>query len=374
MKPVAAVIARGRRRGGLVAALVLFWAAAAYADPPSAPLCGINSLYTALRSQGIRTEYAALLRPRYVSSGAGSTIEELRLAAREQGAYCEVLTNLSISDLRHLPCPAILHVKGEYDAPQYDHYVLCAPIAGVGVALYNPPDPLVRGDGNELIPVWDGTAVLVSSEPINMWPIWQSGVLRVLSGAGLILLLAVGAALARRDWPAARRLRLGPLKEAMVILLLGASIGGAYHLLAAQGFAAQRAATAAIADAHFAEPPEVVDLAGALSLLADGARFIDARTVSDFAQGHIPGAINVPPIASRFDRTVSLSDVAKDQRLVVYCQSPACASARLLARRLSRDGFSRISVFAGGWSRWSESVRSDGSSLASDAHTQEPNQ
>lgn len=342
--------------------LVLAWANAATRAseavvPAEGPFCGINSLYTALRAEGFRTDFSSLLQARYVSSADGSTVEELRRAACEQGAECRVLTNLSTSDLCHLDCPAVLHVKNEYDAPQYNHYVLCVPNVGGQLNLYDPPDPLVTSDGSELAAVWDGTAVLVSSKPISLWSIYGHGAVRVAWAAALILLLFGGVVVAKRRGLVPTRVSHGVLRQSLLVVLVGCLSGGVYHCLAPQGFAAQRSAIAAIADAFNAQPAQIVDLPQARSLLVGGARFIDARNASDFAEGHVNGAISIPPNATRLYRSRSLIGVAMDQPMVVYCQGPSCPYAKHLAGRLSRDGYQRISVFAGGWSQWAEAAK-----------------
>src|SRR6266478_6284154 len=94
-------------------------AAATYAVPPAH--CGVYSLYTALRIEGVRVSLADLLQPKYISAADGSTFADLRRAAREHCMDAALLTNLDLSDLKAAKCPIILHVKNEWDAPDYNH-------------------------------------------------------------------------------------------------------------------------------------------------------------------------------------------------------------------------------------------------------------
>ncbi len=51
----------------------------------------------------------------------------------------------------------------------------------------------------------------------------------------------------------------------------------------------------------------------------NGALIIDVRTADEFAQGHLPNAVNIPyeTIGAQF----SQRNIAKEQPVVVYCRS-----------------------------------------------------
>jgi len=329
---------------------------------PNAPLCGVYTLYTALRAEGVEVRFSDLLRQRYIGSASGSTLQELLDAARQNHAHAQLLDNLSVRDLHHLGCPAILHVKNEYDSRQYNHYVLCVPMADGGLGLYDPPDPLVRTAGDELAPIWDGTALAVSAKPISLksmrlWACVRIGLI-VLAG----LLLAPAARLVQfrmiRRW--CWHGWSGPCIQCSLLLSLSAAVAGAYHWASPQGFRARHEAVAAICNSYFVSPPGDLDWSEARTLWqAHNACFVDARIPEDYQRGHIAGAINVPPSATRSDRAMALSRLPKDMPLVVYCLNPSCPLAGLLAKRLARDGFVDVKVFSGGWSEWSSHERSE---------------
>jgi len=48
--------------------------------------------------------------------------------------------------------------------------------------------------------------------------------------------------------------------------------------------------------------------------------FIDVREPSEFARGHVNGALNIPP-AEIMQGAAALVDVLKDTELVLYCVS-----------------------------------------------------
>ena len=54
--------------------------------------------------------------------------------------------------------------------------------------------------------------------------------------------------------------------------------------------------------------------------------FIDVREPSEFARGHVSGAINVPP-AEIMRGAKALADVPKDTELVLYCVSGSRSNA-----------------------------------------------
>ncbi len=75
---------------------------------------------------------------------------------------------------------------------------------------------------------------------------------------------------------------------------------------------------------------------------------IDVREESDYAEGHIPGAINIPI------RTVaqSLDLIPTDKPVLVYCASGLRAGYATTALRTL--GYSNVRAFAPGWKGWSE--------------------
>lgn len=84
----------------------------------------------------------------------------------------------------------------------------------------------------------------------------------------------------------------------------------------------------------------------ARALVEEGATLVDVRTDGEFAEGHIPGAVNIPvdELESR------LKEVGpKDKAVVLYCRSGS-RSARA-ARILQREGFREVHDL-GGMSRW----------------------
>lgn len=72
-------------------------------------------------------------------------------------------------------------------------------------------------------------------------------------------------------------------------------------------------------------------------LVAEGALLLDVRTTREFAQGHLPGALNIP-VQNLSGRLGELDD--RDRPIVVYCAS-GVRSARA-RRMLSRAGYGSV--------------------------------
>jgi phage shock protein E len=78
---------------------------------------------------------------------------------------------------------------------------------------------------------------------------------------------------------------------------------------------------------------------------------LDVRTPQEYAEGHVPGAVNVPhdQLASR------LAEVPKDKDVVVYCRSGRRSD--LAADVLATHGYSRVFRLEGDMQKWLASGR-----------------
>jgi rhodanese-related sulfurtransferase len=97
-----------------------------------------------------------------------------------------------------------------------------------------------------------------------------------------------------------------------------------------------------------------ISLAEMKRLFDEGSIIIlDARDPAEYAEGHIPGAINIPydRIPEYFD--VLNSQVPMDAHVVCYCRSLTCDFSDQLATELKIIGYKNVSVFSGGWDQWS---------------------
>jgi E3 ubiquitin-protein ligase RNF13 len=98
-----------------------------------------------------------------------------------------------------------------------------------------------------------------------------------------------------------------------------------------------------------------VDARQAQTLLDQGYRCLDVRTIEEFALGHVPGSFNVPVQHAEGDMlysnpdfvAVTLSAFALDTRLIVTCH--ASARAERACEALQRAGYYALLRLQNGW-------------------------
>lgn len=80
---------------------------------------------------------------------------------------------------------------------------------------------------------------------------------------------------------------------------------------------------------------------------------LDVRTVAEYAEGHVPGAQNIPhtELAAR----IAELDGARARDIVVYCRSGTRAAQALTV--LEGAGFKRLFHLQGDYTRWSAEKR-----------------
>jgi len=101
------------------------------------------------------------------------------------------------------------------------------------------------------------------------------------------------------------------------------------------------------------EKPKAITIDLAYNLFNQKAKFIDARTIEEFAEGHIKGAINIPFYGSE-NYQHELDKISKDEILITYCSGDDCDLSILLGDELFEKGYKKIYVFFGGWNQWIE--------------------
>ncbi|MCS7253033.1 MAG: rhodanese-like domain-containing protein [Armatimonadota bacterium] len=73
---------------------------------------------------------------------------------------------------------------------------------------------------------------------------------------------------------------------------------------------------------HLPKGVEVIEFKRVWMLfISRRAKFVDARSATDYAKGHIPGAINLPAAQKEFEASFKAAKVKlpKDATIVVYC-------------------------------------------------------
>jgi rhodanese-related sulfurtransferase len=97
--------------------------------------------------------------------------------------------------------------------------------------------------------------------------------------------------------------------------------------------------------------PVAIKIKRAYQLYHQGIKFIDARPIDEFAEGHIKGAINIPFYGSE-NYDAILKQISKDEIIVTYCSGEDCDLSILLGDELFAKGYKKVFVFFGGWNDW----------------------
>lgn len=99
--------------------------------------------------------------------------------------------------------------------------------------------------------------------------------------------------------------------------------------------------------------PRTLSAAAFSGLVASGqAVVVDARMPEDYAAGHVPGAVNVPPGLMDDEIAAIIGPPPGDKPLVVYCSDPACPLSGDLAFGLGLAGYEGVRIFEGGMQGW----------------------
>ena len=97
-------------------------------------------------------------------------------------------------------------------------------------------------------------------------------------------------------------------------------------------------------------------------LLAAGAPMIDARVASEYAEGHIKGAINVPYReksakavdfdASKDDFNLAKLPPNKSADIVIYCNGPECWKSYKASTAAIKAGYTSVHWYRSGFPDW----------------------
>jgi len=319
--------------------------------------CGIESLYAALSCLGIECSFDALVRPQYVSSTDGSSVEDLERAATFWGAHTIAAERLTVRDLLAIPTPVILHVTPEGRFGTFKHWVCYLGTENGYYRILDPGEPVQLVSAAELLSRWSGTGLIISKQPVSLLQLTWETRLSLLNY--FLIPTAIWAFFSRRvggvSLAFSRRVPRSITCQTARILVLSCVVAMLAQFCSPDSYWNNADVTRAIAAAR--NPDVLTQLSiDEFDRLARSEEVIviDARMKSDYQAGHIKGAHNLPVNSGRVARQNVLRDAPKTSRVVVYCQSANCDYARVVAVLLISDGYSDVSVVDGGWLEWNE--------------------
>ncbi len=88
---------------------------------------------------------------------------------------------------------------------------------------------------------------------------------------------------------------------------------------------------------------------------AKAAVFLDARSRDFYAEGHIQGALHLPPEELDLRMAEVLADLPLETAFIAYCDGETCNLSKDLAFALMERGYVNVRVLVNGWTLWKES-------------------
>lgn len=115
---------------------------------------------------------------------------------------------------------------------------------------------------------------------------------------------------------------------------------------------ASPSASASPAEAPSASPGAVAEIAAQtlLSQPAEASLVLDVRTPEEYAEGHVPNAINIPH--DQIEAHLAELEARKSGPVVLYCKSGRRAG--LAAEALAKAGFTNLLHLTGDMQGWTE--------------------
>lgn len=151
------------------------------------------------------------------------------------------------------------------------------------------------------------------------------------------------------------------IKKFLVILLGSSILGVLYNSLSPNGlaFIYEEKQYISLSDNNRNmitnnNAPLLITHDQALTFFTDGVRFIDARDGWDFAEGHIPGALNIPEYKFTPNDSIANS-LSKSEKYVIYCGGDDCDTSKRLSEELLKLGFKELYIYLDGFIKWQES-------------------
>ena len=102
------------------------------------------------------------------------------------------------------------------------------------------------------------------------------------------------------------------------------------------------------------DDPRIIALEDAKKLFDEaGSVFIDARKQHDYANSHIPGALNFYAEEFGIEEEKSITGLLPfDTMIIAYCDGGECELSRRLAERLGEIGYTKVRILVAGWDGW----------------------
>lgn len=139
--------------------------------------------------------------------------------------------------------------------------------------------------------------------------------------------------------------------KALIIFVSLSILGIAVNHFSAHGIPLRYMAPPEAVIAGFKVP--LIDAEHAYKYLKEpGYVFVDTRHLEHFNEGHVPGAVFLPPqdVQERFIEVQPF--LQENDTLILYCYGPDCDMAEKTAEFLAQMGYGKFMIMVTGFSAW----------------------
>ena len=319
--------------------------------------CGIYAAFGAVSAELAkvgekpRISFDELLSGDFVSSFSGSTQQDLERAVRALGCNAKTFSYLSLRTLESTNSPLILHVSERGRLGLYRHWILFLGMRNGLAIVRNGDGGDVAMSPSELLSSWDGVGIAISriSEPMPSFFGWEvMAICVLLTGITVIVLVA-------------SKLALGAARSSRILICATASVAAVLYSFSVNPHVLMDRQQSAALDLMVGNRKlPAVDFEMAEKLLTrPNVVFVDCRYSTDFADGAIEKAINVPIDLPQAHLQRTLRDFDREAPLVLYCQSKRCKFADIMSVELTKLGFKDLTIYRNGYAEWASRVGSN---------------
>ena len=131
--------------------------------------CGLYCVYAGVQALGVepRVSFEELIAPEFVGSTAGSSLDELELAAEKCGVQACGVANLSVEALRAATSPVLLHMPAING--RSPHWVLFLGVQDGKMRIVDFPDELKLFDFADFLTEFDGVGLILADGAPPLW-------------------------------------------------------------------------------------------------------------------------------------------------------------------------------------------------------------
>lgn len=285
---------------------------------------------------------------------------------------------MGISDLKRAGTPLILHTRGNDGSRKYQHWIAFLGADGDKARILDAPHELETISFAELLANWDGLALAISTSPISDSLIDEARFDYIVSATAVVIAVYLFKRIRRTktdlrvaiSW---QRRVAQSCGQIAVLVFVASAVGLIYHGTADIGFLNNPSAVAEVTRRYYSVDIPERSLAEVNASIENAdAILVDARMSLDFRSGALPGAVSISVDSTLPERQRALGKISRSFPIIVYCQSSGCTYSDEVARFLKFNGYTRVSIYRGGFQEWQKQQHHPGDRAKTVEHEDVP--